>query len=650
MKAYDFKVVADLFNLVNNDPEKETELVDLFARYYEKVNHSQEFLCWAIEWEVLKTEHPTTLFRLESVATGLLFRHFFSDDGMYCLETTVCPLIERVAAEVAAAKVDLSKDADYIVKETRKFLTELEHSCALFPLDIRQAFRTLQARVAERFPDTKNALAVVLFLRFLCPTILQPASFGITEEPLAPEVVKVLLPIARLLQCIANETVDNKIFDSSSNEKITTFIRENIETIRAFTTHLTNEHEIAAIKKMTKIPEFRPDEKDIALQNIIEYVTGPEFPMPSLELSSSARTLPALVKKRKVLGLDDRTTKLEMVLDYVKINVVYLFADLEHPSYIAMMDETSKIRAEMDKLGVKQFVLAGGATTKPANLWYEHTKFKGEVFIDTSGKMQQLFSLQKRKSTKANLYTGKMVKLRKKFAAAGAQDLSGDGLAWATPQSSSSASSGSPSGSTLMSSSDSTPASSTSHGASSSNATSRAEIPSGSNGTILPGSSSPQPQPNARQHALMERRVSLNNAASIKKFKELQREKEERNSEKSSKEKEKEERKREEKEKAEPKLVKIFVLFGDRISFESKFEGQPQDLLNLLQACGARPEVIETARKRLKKKKKISFFNLRRNSVKAFSSSLKEAKEKEKEKERSKEKEKERTISIEEED
>lgn len=150
----------------------------------------------------------------------------------------------------------------------------------------------------------------------------------------------------------------------------------------------------------------------------------------------------------------------------------------------------------------------------------------------------------------------------------------------------------------------------------------------------------------------MERRTSMNmnNSASIQKFRQMQKEKEERiSSKEEKKEKEKDEkkekkeekeerekRKKEEKEKAEAKPVKMFVLFGDRISFESKYEGAPQDLLNLLQACGARPEVIETARKRLKKRKKISFFTLRRNSVKAFTSSLKESKEKEK-----KEKEKE---------
>lgn len=274
-----------------------------------------------------------------------------------------------------------------------------------------------------------------------------------------------------------------------------------------------------------------------------------------------------------------------------------------------MMDESAKIRAELDKLGVKQILLAGG-NVKTANLFFDNCKFKGDVLVDTSGKMGQLFSLQKRKSTKANLYMGKMAKLRKKFAV---NADSSDGLAWVANQSQSS---------------DTASASSL---ASTSSSPSRQPSSSVSTETGSPD-----------KRALLERRTSMGNPtaaspASLKAFREMQLAK----AEKSQKELAKEEKKKEEKEKAEPKLVKMFVLFGDRISFESKYEGQPQDLLNLLQACGARPEVIETARKRLKKRKKLSIFGIRRNSVKTFASSLKEA-AKEKEKEKSKDKDKEK--------
>lgn len=328
MENCEFKVVADLFSLVNNDPEKEAELVDLFARYYEKVGKSQEFLCWAVEWEVERTENPTSLFRLESVATNLLYRHFFSDDGMYCLETSVCPLIEKVTNDVEKSKEDLSKKDKYILSSTKTFLSQLETSSALFPVEIREALRCLRKKVKSKFSDMKNAVGVVLFLRFLCPTILQPASFGITEEPLKMEVYKVLLPIAKLLQCIANETYENKILESNS-EKVIEFIKENIQPLRNFTNRITNKQEIQSIKKMIKPHQYREEDKITALNNVMEYISGPEFPMPSLEVAKTARVLPTLLKKRKVLSLEGKEMKLDEILDTVKINLVYLFPDVK---------------------------------------------------------------------------------------------------------------------------------------------------------------------------------------------------------------------------------------------------------------------------------------------------------------------------------
>lgn len=333
MEECEFKVVADLFSLVNNDAEKETELVDLFARYYEKVGKSQEFLSWSVKWEVDRSDHANTLFRLESVATNLLFRHFFSDDGMYCLEMSVCPLIERVSKDVAANKEDLSKDVKYILKTTEHFLKELGSSAALFPVEIRESLRVLKKSVNAKFGNKDNVVGVVLFLRFLCPTILQPASFGITAEPLSMEVIKVLLPIAKLLQCIANEMYENKILDTS-NEKIIKFISDNVAPLKDFTKRLTNKQEINAIKKIIKLPVFRDEDKNTALQNIAEYIGGPEFPMPSLEVSKNARQLPTLVKKRKLISSEEKETHLGDILDTVKINLVFIVSEIDKYAFI----------------------------------------------------------------------------------------------------------------------------------------------------------------------------------------------------------------------------------------------------------------------------------------------------------------------------
>lgn len=73
----------DLCGCLSADPEKETKLVDLLASYFESMGRRVELLSWAVSFEVANTDSPNELFRLESVATKLMFRLFFiSDQGM----------------------------------------------------------------------------------------------------------------------------------------------------------------------------------------------------------------------------------------------------------------------------------------------------------------------------------------------------------------------------------------------------------------------------------------------------------------------------------------------------------------------------------------------------------------------------------------
>jgi hypothetical protein len=142
----DYKVVHDLCGCVNSDPEKETKLVDLLASYFESLGRRVELLSWAVSFEVANTDTPNELFRLESVATKLMFRLFFiTDQGspsscptllqishhillleMFCLRSSVRPLIERISKFVAPAvdssklhqPKDLAADIDFILNQS----------------------------------------------------------------------------------------------------------------------------------------------------------------------------------------------------------------------------------------------------------------------------------------------------------------------------------------------------------------------------------------------------------------------------------------------------------------------------------------------------------------------------------------------------
>jgi hypothetical protein len=47
--------------------------------------------------------------------------------------------------------------------------------------EIREGFVVLAKEVAKQFPETTNVVSVVLFLRFICPSILQAHTFKIVD-------------------------------------------------------------------------------------------------------------------------------------------------------------------------------------------------------------------------------------------------------------------------------------------------------------------------------------------------------------------------------------------------------------------------------------------------------------------------------------
>jgi hypothetical protein len=69
----------------------------------------------------------------------------------------------------------------------------------------------------------------------------------------------------------------------------------------------------------------------------------------------------------------------------------------------------------------------------------------------------------------------------------------------------------------------------------------------------------------------------------------------------------------------EAKPVKLYVTVGDKISFEKNaYTGSPEDLVNVLQVCGAKTEIIQGWRMKLKKKRKKTWFPSLKRSNSTF--------------------------------
>ncbi|WP_214018848.1 hypothetical protein, partial [Escherichia coli] len=72
--------------------------------------------------------------------------------------------------------------------------------------------RILYTSVEEKFPGAGyRAIGALFFLRFLCPILVSPITFGAIKEkysPLAWNAQRGLVLVAKLIQNIANESTD----------------------------------------------------------------------------------------------------------------------------------------------------------------------------------------------------------------------------------------------------------------------------------------------------------------------------------------------------------------------------------------------------------------------------------------------------------
>jgi hypothetical protein len=69
------------------------------------------------------------------------------------------------------------------VLECRTLIEKLRDSHIRCPLDIRQAFLHLQDTVVQQEPENVSVVLSCFFLHFLCPALLQPSKYGLTESP-----------------------------------------------------------------------------------------------------------------------------------------------------------------------------------------------------------------------------------------------------------------------------------------------------------------------------------------------------------------------------------------------------------------------------------------------------------------------------------
>jgi GTPase-activator protein for Ras-like GTPase len=187
-----------------------------------------------IQKEVQQSTEAGTLFRSNSMVSKM-FKFYSRLVGLPYLYMTVAPTIVQLVWENKGLEVDperIAEDADLnemrwmLMAQSQGVLKSILASSKNCPAQFREIFQSIKSSVEGQFPESVNkTIGGFLFLRFFCPAVTSPESYGVLDEPPSPESRRLLILMTKVLQNLSNDVE----FGSKEPymEKMNDFIESN---------------------------------------------------------------------------------------------------------------------------------------------------------------------------------------------------------------------------------------------------------------------------------------------------------------------------------------------------------------------------------------------------------------------------------------
>ncbi|SZF05864.1 unnamed protein product [Blumeria hordei] len=162
-------------------------------------------------------EEANLLFRGNSLLTQALDLHMRRVGKEY-LEDVLSEKILKINSmnpdcEVDPSRISNSNDSDknwtLIFSLTTEVWDSIASSATRCPPELRQILKYIRAVAEDRYGNflrtvTYTSVSGFLFLRFFCPALLNPKSFGLLRDHPQPKAQRTLTLIAKSLQALAN--------------------------------------------------------------------------------------------------------------------------------------------------------------------------------------------------------------------------------------------------------------------------------------------------------------------------------------------------------------------------------------------------------------------------------------------------------------
>ncbi|CAF0768146.1 unnamed protein product [Adineta steineri] len=191
------------------------EIATSLTRIAQSLSYSIPYLVDIIQAEILSTSDNSLTFRGNSIATKSM-ESYMKLIGETYLHKTLTHFIIDIILSKNFNDIELEVDPDRIInienleknQLTLKLLCEqiwleIQQSYISFPHELKYIFWKLR-QLSLNDETIFNFLSGSVFLRFLCPAILSPNLFGLTQEYPSEKASRKLTLIAKTLQTLAN--------------------------------------------------------------------------------------------------------------------------------------------------------------------------------------------------------------------------------------------------------------------------------------------------------------------------------------------------------------------------------------------------------------------------------------------------------------
>ncbi|XP_071447289.1 ras GTPase-activating protein 1 isoform X2 [Hetaerina americana] len=168
------------------------------------------------EAEIEKEEETSTLFRAASLTTTLMDLYMKSVCNSFlhsAIQDTILKLLEaKQSCELNPTKMESPDDAcdnaEFLLQVLDEITLSIFLSADSCPKTLRYIFGCLQRTVMTKWPHERlvrtRVVSGYIFLRLLCPAILNPRQFNLIAEPPPPMASRSLIMVAKCLQNLAN--------------------------------------------------------------------------------------------------------------------------------------------------------------------------------------------------------------------------------------------------------------------------------------------------------------------------------------------------------------------------------------------------------------------------------------------------------------